>query len=211
MAALTALRPEVLTYLPGVPVALADDAILKAVIEFCNRSRAYRFTPAQIAVVASTANYTISDLPTGTAIAWLLKAEMDGIEESLSLSDGASLPLSYATETGTPDFAIVYSSTQIGLRKVPDASGTLDVSLALRPSLTATIYPDDLHNLYQDRIAAGALAKLYATPKKPWSEPNLVLDCRNRFEEGIRMAEYRADRGSSNAPARSTLCLIGGR
>lgn len=209
MAALTALRPDVLPHVPGCPMPMVDDAILKAVIDFCNRSRAYRFSPADIAVVASTADYTVSDLPATTAIAWLLAAELDDVP--LDLLDPGSVPQSWATEEGAASAAIVASETAIGLRQVPDETGTLRVRLALRPSLTATTYPDEFHNLYQEAIAAGALAKLFAQPNKPWSAPGLVTDCRNKFDSAINAAEYRADHGSASSPVRTTLHLIGGR
>jgi hypothetical protein len=209
MTALSILRPEVLPYVSECPSPLVNDAILKAVIEFCNRSRAYRFRPADITVVASTANYAVSDLPTGYGIASILSAELD--DADLDLPDPGSVPLSWTTEEGTTTAAVVYSDTQIGLRMVPDVAGTLAVRLALRPLLTATTFPDDFNNLYQEHLAAGALAKLYAQPKKPWSAPELVAERRTKFEEGIYAAEYRADRGTSSAPARTSLCLIGGR
>jgi hypothetical protein len=209
MAALIALRPEVMPHAPGCPLAMIDDAILKAVIEFCNRSRAYRFMPADIDAVADTADYAVSDLPEGTVIAWLLSATLD--DDPLDLPDAGSVPLEYATETGTPTMAIIASETEIGLRKVPDADATLKVRLALRPSLDAGTYPDEFHNLYQTKIAAGALAKLWAQPGKPWSQPGLVEDARSQFESGIYEAEYRADRGSSASSARTVLNLIGGR
>ena len=63
---------------------------------------------------------------------------------------------------------------------------------------------------YREQIAAGALARLYAMPKKDWSAPDLVKFNEDKFEDGIKAAEYRADRGSANAPARTTLSLIGG-
>lgn len=209
MAALTALRPEVLPHVSGCPLPVVDDAILKAVIDFCNRSKAYRFSPALITVVASTANYAVADLPTNTVIAWLLAAELDDVP--LDLPDAGSVPQYWATETGAPSAAIVTDETHVGLRMVPDEAGSLAVRLALRPALTATAYPDEFHNLYQEKIAAGALAKLYAQPNKPWSNPGLVADCRDRFDSCILDAEFRADRGSANAPARTTLNLIGGR
>ncbi len=208
MAALTALRPKVQPHVLGCPQVMIDDAILQTVIEFCNRSRAYRFTPAQITVVAGTANYAVSDLPTNTAIAWLLAAELD--EVPIDTPDSGSIPVLWETEEGSPSAAVVVSDTQVGLRKVPDEAGTLDMRLALRPSQSATAYPDEFHNLYQDQIAAGVLAKLYAQPRKEWSTPELVEDCRSQFEGAIYTAEYRADRGSASAPARTSLCLIGG-
>jgi hypothetical protein len=208
MAALTALRPKVQPHVMGCPLPMIDDAILQTVIEFCNRSRAYRFTPGQITVVASTADYTVSDLPATTAIAWLLAAELD--EVPIDTPDSGSIPVLWETETGSPSAVVVVSDTQVGLRTVPDAAGTLDLRLALRPSQSATTYPDEFHNLYQDQIAAGVLAKLYAQPRKDWSTPDLVKDCRDQFERAIYAAEYRADRGSANAPARTTLSLIGG-
>lgn len=209
MVALTALRPKVQPHVIGCPLPMIDDAILQTVIEFCNRSRAYRFTPAQITVVASTANYAVSDLPTNMAIAWLLAAELD--EVPISTPDPGSVPVLWETEEGSPSAVVRYSDTQVGLRKVPDEAGTLDLRLALRPSQSATAYPDEFHSLYQDQIAAGVLAKLYAQPRKEWSTPDLVNDCRNQFEQAIYAAEYRADRGSAAAPARTALNFIGGR
>lgn len=209
MAALTALRPKVQPHVLGCPLPMIDDAILQTVIEFCNRSRAYRFTPAQITVVASTADYTVSDLPANTAIAWLLAAELD--EVPIDTPDPGSIPVLWETEEGSPTAAVVVSDTEVGLRTVPDEAGTLDLRLALRPSASATAYPDEFHNLYQDQIAAGALAKLYAQPRKAWSTPDLVKDCRGQFEDAIYAAEFRADRGSAAAPARTALSLIGGR
>jgi len=208
MAALTALRSKVQPHVGGCPLPMIDDAILQAVVEFCNRSRAYRFTPAQITVVASTGDYTVSDLPANTAIAWLLSAELD--EVPIATPDAGSIPVLWETEEGSPTAVVVVSETAVGLRMVPDEAGTLDMRLALRPSQSATTYPDEFHNLYQDQIAAGALAKLYAQPRKEWSTPDLVKDCRNQFEAAIYTAEYRADRGSAAAPARTSLSLIGG-
>lgn len=208
MAALIGLRSKVQPHVLGCPLPMIDDAILEAVIEFCNRSRAYRFTPADIAVVASTANYTVSDLPVGMAIAWLLQAELDDVK--IDTPDSGSIPPLWDTEKGSPSAAIVASETSIGLRMTPDEAGTLRVRLALRPLLTATTFPDEFNNLYREGIASGALAKLYAQPKKAWSASELVNDCRSQFDAAIYAAEYRADRGSANAPARTALNLIGG-
>ncbi len=128
----------------------------------------------------------------------------------IATPDAGSIPVLWETEEGSPTAAVVVNGTQVGLRMVPDEAGTLDVRLALRPSQGATAYPDEFHNLYQDQIAAGALAKLYVQPRKEWSSPDLVKDCRNQFEAAIYTAEYRADRGSASAPARTSLCLVGG-
>jgi len=114
MAALTALRSKVQPHVGGCPLPMIDDAILQAVVEFCNRSRAYRFTPAQITVVASTADYTVSDLPANTAIAWLLSAEFD--EVPISTPDAGSIPVLWETEEGSPSAVVVVSDTQVGLR-----------------------------------------------------------------------------------------------
>ena len=209
MAALTALRQLVQPHVQGCPLPMVDDAILQAVIDFCNRSRAYRFRPGDITAVAGTADYAVSDLPEGTEIAWLLAAELDDIP--LDILDPASVPLSWETEESISTAAVVVSETEIGLRPVPDAADTLRIRLALRPSANATTYPDALHILYKKQIAAGALAELYGQPNKPWTALELVADARNRFDSGVSDAEYRADRGSSNAPMRTTLCLVGGR
>jgi hypothetical protein len=210
MANLSDLRQDVLPSVNDCPNIMADYAILKAVINFCNQSKAYRFSPDTIPIVSGTANYDISGLlPEGTEIASLLAAELDGAP--LDIPDSGSVPQYWATELGSPSAAIVHGQTAIGLRKVPDVPGLLAVRLALRPSLSATTYPDEFHSLYRERIAAGALSSLYAQPNKPWSNAKLVADSRSMFEACILDAEFRADRGSANAPGRTSLCLIGGR
>lgn len=209
MAALTDLRPRVQPHVPGCPLPMIDAAIIDALIDFCNRSRAYRFSPAEIDVVASTAIYAVSDLPAETEIAWLLAAELDDIP--IDTPDTGSVPQSYATEEGTPSMAVVVSATEIALRKVPSEAGGLRVRLALRPTLTAITFPDEFNALFREQIAAGALARLYAMPKKPWTATELVEDSRNQFDQAILDASYRADRGSAASPARVSLNLIGGR
>lgn len=208
MALLTALRDDTMPSLPGCPLAIVDDAILKTVIDFCNRSRAYRYSPASIDVVANTATY-VPTLPSETEIAWLLSAEIDDVP--IDTPTPGSVPILSETDTGVVFAAVVASTTQLGLRNVPDESATLNVRLALRPTLAATEYPDALHVLYRDAIASGVLAKLFAQPKKPWSAPEMVAYYKTAYESGISAAEYRADRGSSDAPARTSLSLIGGR
>lgn len=209
MAQISAIKMEVLPHLPSCPQPLVEDAILKVIIDFCNRSRAYRLTTSDIPVTVGTATYAVDDLPGKTAIAWLLSAELDGAP--LDTSDSGTLPLSWDTESGAVTACVVVSDTEIGLRKVPIDSGMLRARLALRPTLNATTYPDELHNLYQEVIAAGVLAKLFAHPNKPWSMPGMVKDCRDRFEAGITAAEFRADKGSANSPSRTAPCFIGGR
>lgn len=209
MSAFTALHSEIIPHVPGCPIPIVNDAILKAIIDFCNRSKAYRFSPAAITTVSGTPDYDVDDLPSGTAISWLLSAELDG--SPLDLPASGSIPQSWSTETGSSSAAVVVGEVSIGLRKIPDESRSLSVRLALRPSMTATTFPDEFNNLYQERLAAGALARLYAQPNQKWSNPLLVSDCRDRFESCIADAEFRADRGSSNAPSRTALNLVGGR
>lgn len=208
MTALSALRQDVCPHVPECPLPVVDDAILTAVIDFCNRSRAYRLIPEDIPVLAGTGDYDV-DLPQGTAIAWVLAAELTSAQ--LTPADPGSIPLSWATEQGVTTVAVVVEEVSIGLRKIPDVADTLRLSLALRPSLTATAYPNELHALYRKHIAAGALEILHSQPNKPWSDVEQAAYCRGRFEDGVSAAEYRADRGSASALKRTALCLIGGR
>ena len=207
--ALTALRSLVQLNAPGCPLPIVDFAILNALIDFFARSRAYRHTPAQITVVSGTGEYEPT-IPDGMEIAWLLDAELDETENSLSCVPPDEIPVLWATEQGTPTLAALVNPTTVGLRKVPDAGGTLDIRVALRPTDGCTEYPDEFHILYREQLAAGALARLYDMPNRPWSAPNSVASAKASFERAVLDAEYRADRGASNAPARTALNLIGG-
>lgn len=207
--ALTELRGLVQLNAPGCPLPIVDFAILNALIDFFSRSQGYRYSPVQITVVAGTGSYTPT-LPTGMEIACLLNAELDETVDSLSCVPPDEIPLSWATDEGTPTLATLVNPTTVGLRKIPSAAGTLDVRVALRPAADCEEYPDEFHMLYREQLASGALARLYDMPNRPWSAPNSVASAKANFERAVLDAEYRADRGNSNAPARTQLNLIGG-
>lgn len=208
MALLTALRPDITPNVTGCPDIMIDDAILKTVIDFCNRSRAYRSVQDGIGVEAGISEYSPA-LPANTAIAWLISASLDDVPLWISDEGGAKMVDSGSGVTKT---AVLISDTALELVDVPLASGTLKVVVALRPTIYADSYPDYLHAIYQEPIAAGVLAKLWGMPNKPWSaSADLVIDARNRYERGIMDAAYQADRGQGNTRARIGLSLIGGR
>lgn len=208
MALLAALHPEIMPHVNGCPTIMIDDAILKTVIDFCNRSRAYRFVPDDIETVSGVAGYE-PDLPTSTAITWLISASLNDVP--LGISDVGSAKM-VDSGSGITKTAVLISDTEIELVDTPLSSETLKLNIALRPTLSAKHYPDHIHAIYQEHIAAGVLAKLCGQPNKPWSaSTDFVVDARNRYESGIIDAAYQADRGRGNMPARTNLSLIGGR
>lgn len=209
MAALSLIEPQVAVSVPGCPSPVIAVAILRTAVDFCNRSKAYRYTPdTDISIVANAAIYDV-DLPMRTEIAWLLAAELDG--SPLAIRSVGAILQAWTTETGVTTDAVRYSATEVALRKVPDAAGSLRVTVALRPALTASEWPDEMHSLYQEVIAAGALARLFAQPNTNWFDMNMAAYSRSIYESGVTDAEYRADRCSSAATARTALSLIGGR
>lgn len=208
MTALSAFNQDVCPHVPECPLPVVEDAILMAVIDFCNRSRAYQYIPEDIPVIAGVGDYDV-DLPSRYEIAWLLDAELDGAE--LATSDQGSIPMAWASQQGAVSSAIVIDPVTVGLRKTPASAGTLRLNLALRPSLGATNFPNELYALYRKHIASGALALIFAQPKKSWSDLDLAAYHHNRFEDAVLDAAYRADRGCANSQKRTSLCLISGR
>lgn len=206
MSKLTDLRSEIEPHVPGCPEIMVDDAILKVVVDFCVRSRAWRYVPETVRTSPGTEEYE-PDLPGGTAIAWLLSAAFNG--SALNVTTKGDIPA--VGRSGQPTAAYVFSDAEIGLRNIPNRAGDLEMHLALRPTPRAKEWPDDLHVLYGDHIANGVLARLWAQPRHPWAAVELVPDARIRYEAGLSDAEYRAGRGNSSAPPTTAMLLIGGR
>lgn len=61
----------------------------------------------------------------------------------------------------------------------------LNITVALIPSLTATVLPDQVTTKFYDAIINGYLARVYLHPNKPYSAPALAGQHRHNFMRAI--------------------------
>jgi len=207
MANLSDLLPDVLPDLPGCPNITALDALSKALIEFCERSRYWREWLADIAVTAGDASYTPT-VPTDSRLVDILAAEFADvpIDPASPAELDEALP-GWRTDTGTVDYFTQPTADTLLLAKVPSASGTLKLEAALAPTLAATTFPDDIYQRFREAIACGAKARLMLSPGKPYTNPALHATHKAAFEDAIHDAEITAARGKTRMPLRTKLWI----
>jgi len=76
--------------------------------------------------------------------------------------------------------------------------GLLSVEAALKPSKTATTIPTEVYTDFEEALHAGARARLYAMPNKPWSNANQVRFERAMFEDAVRDARFKRKEGDAD-------------
>lgn len=196
--------PYVLPYAPGCPDATLEHHARLAAIEFCRHTNVWRSDLAGIDGDGVATLFTLP-LPTDAEVSKLLSVAITAtgyspIDATIRTADvGAQMVRDGTSET------IAYTDDLRTLTVWPaQAIGkTITATVSLKPSITATTFPDALFAHYAQDIAAGALASILAIAKKDWTDVSTA---------GIKQAEFNAkkastarkvERGFSNSTRRS--------
>lgn len=198
MAALSAFTPYVAPEVAGCPEPLIEDAVRRAAIEFCERSRALREAVA-VNTVATQDYVTLA--PTGGDVAHLYKL-MYGDEE---LDKTTRADYDEDGDSGQPQEYYIEPPNTLRLYPVPDAIYALVAHVAVKPDRDATTLDDVLYNNWRDEIAAGARAKLMLMSGQPWFKPNDAELANAVFQAAIDRAAHRRATGNVGAPIRTRL------
>lgn len=202
---LSSFLPRIMPQVPSCPEPLVESMVRESAITFCERTRFWRQDLAPMNVVANQADYTLS-LPADTALVQPLRVLVEDVP--LEPKTPAMLDVEVAewqTMTGRPfcyylkdmrrTLTLVYTPDQ------PIANG-LRVSVALKPSQTASTVEQAFLEEAWEHVAAGALAILYAMPLKPWTNTRKADEQRALFERAIAGYNVEAATGSVKAAMR---------
>lgn len=196
--ALSAFTPYIAPDVPGCPEPMIDDAVRRAAIEFCERSRALRERIA-FNTVASQDYVTIA--PTGGDVAHLYKL-MYGDE---TLKPTTREDFDEDGDTGQPLEYYIEPPNTLRLYPVPDAIYAMVAHVAVKPDRDATMLDDVLYNNWRDEIAAGAKGMLMKMGNQPWSNPGDAELALATFYTAIDRAAHKRATGNVGAPIRSKL------
>lgn len=216
--AYTSFIPEVLPFCDGAPEKVIINAIRNAAIEFCDKSWIYIFNMPPIGVTANVQDVVINAaLPAATAIAKVIQGywnaqPIDAITRAEIVDEDAT----WRTRTGTSvckylikDGYTIASLMPIPSKTVAAGGGNtimvngLSFTLALKPTRASLNVPDWLYELYLEDIAHGALARMYAMPKKAWTNANLAGTHKGKFDDAISAARVVASRSFTRSQNRN--------
>lgn len=200
------LLTEVLPNLAADPSdPVTENAIKRAVIEFCAETWIWKDLSEAIDVEAGEAYYDLEP-PNGADIVVVMDAAYNGVPiepKSLSWLD-ANIP-GWRTTPGTPKYFTHVDLDQVILAPVPadNLTGGLTVTLALQPSHNATGLPKWIATQHMYSMADGALARLMLMPSKPWTDLANGSDRRAQFQAAIANARANAASALGRAATRT--------
>jgi hypothetical protein len=203
MSTLDSFLGYVRPWAPGVPDPTAYKAIRGAAIEFCERTRLWKYED-DFDVSVEDCNSGIFT-PNGSVVhdievvlhnghELLPKAtrDLDMLEKGWRIGE---------TSGGIPKyFTQIDQST---LRIVPALEGHLYLCLRLKPSQDANDIPDFISREYNEVIGWGALGRILTIPGQSYSNPELATYYSQKFTDKIDRLSNKGTTGQQNAPKRS--------
>lgn len=189
---------DVLPHAPGCVPAIALDAIRKAAIQFCKETRIYQYDHPAVDVVATQATYAFVP-PAGTVVTEILDAWYDDVPlDPKGRDDLGNINSNWREWDGPrPIYITQDDERNARLAPIPSVSltGGLKMLVALKPTIAATEIEDRIYEEYREEIADGALARLYISPKKPFTDLALAAAKAQMFRTHCNLAYNKAMRG----------------
>ncbi len=200
----TAFLSKVSSEVPGCPLAVAEDAVREAAIEFCENGWVWIYTHAAIDSLANTGAYPFVP-PTGARVSRVLQAWYETRQLVPKTADQlAEMYANWTTETGTPLYMLQDNEASLVLvpKPVTAVTAAITARVTLRPSRASTDIEDRIYEYHLDAIAMGAKAKLMMMSDKPWTNLKMAATYQSLFEDKIAAARYKAQKGFGRATRR---------
>lgn len=203
MSSLDTFLSHVRPWAPGVPDPTAFKNIRLAAIEFCERTRLWKYED-EFDVLAATPTSDITT-PAGSILHDIEVVLFNG-KELLPKATRDLDRLEPGWRTGDLGSGLPKYFTQIDqstLRVVPVMDGTVYLCARLKPAQDATEIPDFIANEYREVIAWGALSRLLTIPGQSYTSPELGQFYAQKFSEKLDRLSTKGTTGQQNAPKRS--------
>lgn len=203
MSSLDSFLGYVRPWAPGVPDPTAYKAIRGAAIEFCERTRLWKYED-EFAVTIDDCNSGIFT-PNGSVVHDIEVVLFDG-RELLPAATRDLDRLEKGWRTNESGGGLPKYFTQIDqstLRIVPAMEGTVYLCLRLKPSQDTNEVPDFISREYNEVIGWGALGRILTIPGQSYSNPELATYYSQKFTDKIDRLSNKGTTGQQNAPKRT--------
>lgn len=203
MSTLDSFLPHIRPWAPGVPDPTAYKAIRQAAIEFCERTRLWRYED-DFDVTIEQCNDGIFT-PNGAILHDIEVVLFDGRELIPSTtSDLDRHEKGWRTGelgSGLPKYYTQMAPNNLIL--VPAMAGHVYLCLRLKPAKDCKDLPDFIAAEYSEVIGWGALSRILTVPGQSYSNPELAVFYGNKFSEKLDRLSIKGVTGQQNAPKRS--------
>jgi hypothetical protein len=194
------LFSHVQPYMPAAPYLVLEANMRQAAIEFCRRTRCWRWTET---VPLAGSDVIISSFVDNAQIYQVEEAYFEGEKlESIAFKD---VPLEIRDAEPSSGVAPMYltQSTPGALTVLPPGTGDLRLSIFLEPMPTARAFPTELCDKFGADIANGAAWRTLLIPEQPYTNPQLAAFFKQRFDEACDNASSFNMRGQQRARVRT--------
>lgn len=177
---------DVLPHVPGCTEPVAQNEILNAAIEFCDRSWGWTGFHDTLSVTATVGDVEFEP-PDGRKVVIVLEGWFSGCHLPYRAPGDLEREFGgdWTTKTGTPCVCTQLNTAEVRLVPIPvaGAPNSLRMRVAWKPTSDATGIGAEFFEEHRVHIAAGALAKLLTMQKKPWT---------NKDDGGLKLAEFES-------------------
>lgn len=205
MSTLDSFLPEVRPWAPGVPDQTAYKAIRNAAIQFCERTRLWKWETT-IAVLASEPATRPMPMPAGSAVIDIETAKFDHIEivpkVRRDLDDIFPGWRTGYLGPGQPKYITQTEQNTITLVPAQMQDGSLYLCVNLKPSQTANELPAFLND-YAECIGWGALGRVLTVPGQSYTNPEMGTYYMGLFNAELDTLANKGTTGQQAAQKRS--------
>ncbi|HTN66413.1 MAG TPA: hypothetical protein VL051_09555 [Burkholderiaceae bacterium] len=201
MKDLDAFLPDIMQYAPGCAIPSAYFGIRKAAIEFCERTRLWRYED-DFDVSLDGCDAILA--PAGAVVHEIESATFDGqplTQQTTAWLDQRERGWREGLLTGAPRYL-----TQImpdTLRLVPVQAGHLRLYLWLKPADDADQLPDFMADQHRETIARGALGRILLMPNQSFTNAELGSAFFASFQQKLDSLSTKGSSGQQRATTRT--------
>ena len=182
----------------GAPDSLIQTHLQRVLNDFYTRSTAWRDYIGPINVLSGVSEIDLNPYTQNAQVQFVLGAFLfpyNGSNEPLGL--GVTTRKLYGVTPGPPARYYMQRPDQLVLFPVPDTTygPILNVYASIVPTTLAAILPNMSYTQHVDALVWGTLARLYAIPKRPWSDKELRDYYEKKYRQQIIMYRDIANRG----------------
>lgn len=195
--------PSIRPYAPGVADPTAYFAIRQAAIEFCERTRLWRFDD-EFSVVGDDCEALLT--PPSSVVHEIDAVWFNGVKLR-HVTPGKLdelLPTWRAGQnrpTGQPSYVTQTEPNTIVL--APFGTGTVKLSLFLKPSPNAGEFPDFIVDQHRETIAFGALSRILLIPNQSFTDAQMAAVFGQTFQSRVDSKSAAGIIGQQRAPVRT--------
>lgn len=194
------IYPLVMPFAPGCADPTANAWIRQSAIDFCERTRLWRFDDA-MEVTANEAEALMA--PSGAVVHEIEEVFFN--DQLLERVTPAWLDKNYpAWRAGSVlgQSRYVTQTEPNTIRLIPSEAGEVRIYLWLKPAQDAVDLPDFIVDKYRETIAHGALARILMIPNQSFTNPQMAAYWQQRFEAKLDSLSTRGSTGEQRASIR---------